>query len=222
MCNMKIIGIDLSGPANHKDTVMTIFQVKEDRLIYEDSIIGASDEMLLKAIYEAASTDEVVVGIDAPLSYQDGGGDRPQDKSIRNVLKEHGLSGSSIMPPTLTRMVYLTLRGIALTRTIMASNHSSIIKIVEVHPGAAIGTRIGKEKLQLAREYKKDIDSRIAILNWFEEIGLKGIPTDFSETSHQVDACGAALAAWHWVDPTKQPTWQWKTTNPNHPFELCC
>jgi uncharacterized protein len=95
---MKIIGIDLSGPANHKDTVMAIFRIKEDKLIFEKAITIACDEMLLGGIMSAASSDEAVIGIDAPLSYQDGGGDRPQDKSIRNVLKEHGLSGSSIMP----------------------------------------------------------------------------------------------------------------------------
>ena len=72
-----------------------------------------------------------MIGIDAPLSYQDGGGDRPQDKSIRQFIKKHGLSGSSIMPPTLTKMVYLTLRGIGLTRRIMLLNDSQNIRMVE-------------------------------------------------------------------------------------------
>lgn len=219
---MKIIGIDLSGPANHKDTVMTIFQIEENDLIFEKALTNASDEMLLEAIMSAASLDEVVIGIDAPLSYQDGGGDRPQDKSIRNVLKEYGLSGSSIMPPTLTKMVYLTLRGILLTRTIMSMNLADKIKIVEVHPGAAIGTRIDKERFVHAREYKKDLNSCKVILEWYNEIGLKGIPTEFSETTHQIDACAAAIAAWYWVDPKKQPVWHWEKTTPNHPFEFCC
>ena len=196
--------------------------MEENVLIFEKALTNASDEMLLEAVITEASLDEVVIGIDAPLSYQDGGGDRPQDKSIRSVLKEYGLSGSSIMPPTLTKMVYLTLRGVVLTRTIMSMNLADKIKIVEVHPGAAIGTRIDKERFVHAREYKKELNSRKEIFEWFNEIGIKGIPTEFSETTHQIDACAAALAAWYWVDPTKKPVWHWEKITPNHPFEFCC
>jgi uncharacterized protein len=89
-------------------------------------------------------------------------------------------------------------------------------------PGAAIGTRIEKERLQFAQKYKKDEISRKAIYEWFNDVGLKGIPTEFSNTTHQIDACAAALAAWHWADPTKKPTWHWGETTPNHPFEFCC
>ena len=31
---MKVIGIDLSGPANHKDTVMSVFQLRGDLLYF--------------------------------------------------------------------------------------------------------------------------------------------------------------------------------------------
>ncbi len=136
--SMKVIGIDLAGPANHKDTVMSVFQADGDLLIFEKGIEHASDEKIFTIIQTIAANEDVVIGIDAPLSYQDGGGDRPQDKSIRQFIKKHGLSGSSIMPPTLTKMVYLTLRGIGLTRRIMLLNDSQNIRMVEVHPGAAI------------------------------------------------------------------------------------
>jgi uncharacterized protein len=220
---MKVIGIDLSGPANHKDTVMTIFQFKNDQLTFEDMIADASDEMMISAITSAASKENVVIGIDAPLSYQDGGGDRPQDKSIRQFIKGHGLSGSSIMPPTLTKMVYLTLRGMALTRRIMSMNLMGKIRLVEVHPGAAIGARIGNEDgLYHALHYKKEVESRKAIFEWFQTIGFLGLPDEIPLSSHQIDACAAALAAWHWADPTKQPLWNWKIISPEHPFEFCC
>ena len=220
---MKVIGIDLSGPANHKDTVMTVFQLKNDQLILEDIIVHASDEMIISAIKSAASEVDVVIGIDAPLSYQDGGGDRPQDKSIRQFIKGYGLSGSSIMPPTLTRMVYLTLRGMSLTRRIMAMNLLEKIRLVEVHPGAAIGTRIGGlDGLKHALHYKKEVESRKAIFEWFQTIGFRGLPDEIFLSSHQIDACAAALAAWHWADPTKQPLWHWKTISAEHPFEFCC
>ncbi|MGJ7923075.1 DUF429 domain-containing protein [Neobacillus sp. LXY-4] len=219
---MKIIGIDLSGPANHKDTALTVFQYKNEGLYFEDMITDASDEMMISAIASAVSTDDVVIGIDAPLSYQDGGGDRPQDKSIRQFIKKCGMSGSSIMPPTLTKMVYLTLRGMGLTRRIMAMNLNNDIRIVEVHPGAAIGTRIGTDGLKHALSYKKELESSKAVLNWLETIGLKGLPNEIYESTHQIDSCAAALAAWYWADPTKQPTWQWETTSAEHPFELSC
>lgn len=97
---MKIIGIDLSGPANHHDTIVTIFRRKEKHLFFEDAIVHASDEMIMSKIIEIASSEEVMNGIDAPLSYQAGGGDRPQDKSLRQCMKNFGLSPSSVMPPT--------------------------------------------------------------------------------------------------------------------------
>lgn len=218
---MKVIGIDLAGPANHKDTVMSVFQASEDLLVFENAMDQASDEKIFTAIQAIAAKEHVVIGIDAPLSYQDGGGDRPQDKSIRQFIKTYGLSGSSIMPPTLTKMVYLTLRGIGITRRILSANHADHIHIVEVHPGAAIGTRIGSKKLHHALHYKKELESRIAIFNWFQSIGIMGIPNEFVETSHAIDSCAAALAAWHWGDMTKQPTWHWKESTDEHPFEFC-
>lgn len=219
---MKVIGIDLSGPANHKDTVMTIFQVKNDQLSFEEMIVDASDETIIAAISSAASVEEVVIGMDAPLSYQDGGGDRLQDKSMRQFIKSYGLSGSSIMPPTLTKMVYLTLRGISLSRRIMDMKQFEKIRLVEVHPGAAIGTRIGGNGLYHTLHYKKELESRKAIFKWFPTIGLKGLPEELYLSSHQIDACAAALAAWYWVDVRKQPTWHWEATPPVHPFDLCC
>ena len=132
------------------------------------------------------------------------------------------MSGSSIMPPTLTKMVYLTLRGMGITRRINSINTSHDIKIVEVHPGAAIGTRIGSSGLPHVLQYKKDRKSRLEIFTWFKKIGLKNLPEEITESTHMMDATAAALAAWHWADPTKQPTWHWKTISSQHPFEFCC
>ncbi|WP_226669888.1 DUF429 domain-containing protein [Metabacillus litoralis] len=219
---MKIIGIDLSGPANHKDTVLTVFKQNQSDLILELMIENASDHEMISAIYEASLKDEVVIGIDAPLSYQDGGGDRPQDKSIRQFIKSYGLSGSSIMPPTLTKMVYLTLRGVSLTRRVQSMQSENSIRIVEVHPGAAIGTRIESKSIQHALFYKKEIESRKVILEWLRTKEFMNLPDQLVETSHAIDACAAALAAWHWIDDTKQPTWCWRETSLEHPYEFCC
>lgn len=220
---MIVIGIDLSGPANHKDTAMAVFQTMGDELVLLDMLVHVDDEKILSTIHSFTAEDEdIILGIDAPLSYQDGGGDRPQDKNLRHFIKEFGLSGSSIMPPTLTKMVYLTLRGVSLTRRITNMTATEKIRIVEVHPGAAIGTRIEPEQLSHVLEYKKDIQSRFVIFDWFQSVGLTNLPADITETSHQIDACAAALAAWHWGDPAKKPIWQWDQITSAHPFEVCC
>ncbi|WP_338453126.1 DUF429 domain-containing protein [Niallia oryzisoli] len=218
---MIVIGIDLSGPANHKDTAMAVFQTIGDELVLLDMLVDVDDEKILSTIHSFTAQD-IILGIDAPLSYQDGGGDRPQDKCLRHFVKEFGLSGSSIMPPTLTKMVYLTLRGVSLTRRIMNMTAAEKIRIIEVHPGAAIGTRIEPEKLSHVRHYKKDIQSRYVIFDWFKSVGLKNLSKDITETSHQMDACAAALAAWHWGDPAKKPIWHWEQITSAHPFEICC
>ncbi|MFP3489293.1 DUF429 domain-containing protein, partial [Staphylococcus sp. SIMBA_130] len=94
---------------------------------------GATDEK----IYEQfRGKKDVTIGIDAPLSYQPGGGDRPSDRALRQRIVKAGMRSGSIMTPTMTRMVYLKLRGISLSRGLEANAH-----IVEVHPGAAIGLR---------------------------------------------------------------------------------
>ena len=41
---MKVIGLTMSQTANHKDTVMSVFQAREDLLIFE--IDQASDEKI--------------------------------------------------------------------------------------------------------------------------------------------------------------------------------
>jgi hypothetical protein len=96
------------------------------------------------------------------------------------------------------------------------------VRLVEVHPGAAIGARIGTEALHHALNYKKEEESRKAIFEWFQTIGLVGLPERIPLVSHEIDACAAALAAWHWADQTKQPMWHWSTITPEHPFEFCC
>ncbi|MCM2534102.1 DUF429 domain-containing protein [Neobacillus pocheonensis] len=113
---MRVIGIDLSGPSNHKDTVLTVFEKHENNLkfIKLKSYIG--DYGILKEISEHGQQDEVVVGIDAPLSYEDGGGNRQGDRELRKFIVALGMKPGSIMPPTLNRMVYLTLRGIKLSK----------------------------------------------------------------------------------------------------------
>ncbi|MDF2947511.1 MAG: hypothetical protein K0S51_2190 [Bacillales bacterium] len=219
---MIIIGIDLSGPSNHKDTALTVFEKKDQALEFVKWKNNLSDHDILKEILEQSQKDEVVIGIDAPLSYEDGGGDRESDRGLRKFIVAIGMKSGSIMPPTFNRMVYLTLRGIKLSREIGNLNTVHPISIVEVHPGAVIGSRLPKKDFENVLIYKQERVVRSFIRMWLTEQGLNNIPIEVEEESHSIDACAAALGAWHWKDPAYNPKWLYKANNPLHPFDYCC
>ncbi len=53
-------------------------------------------------------------------------------------------------------------------------------------------------------------------------MGLKNLFIDIIDTTHQIDACAAALAAWHWGDSAKKSVWHWNDVISAHPFDMCC
>ncbi|WP_282034307.1 DUF429 domain-containing protein [Metabacillus indicus] len=216
---MHVIGIDLAGPANHKETAVAVFKKEADSLVLNSLSFHNSDRLILDTVRSLASGGgELAIGMDAPLSYQDGGGDRPSDKAVRSKLREAGLYHGSIMPPTLNRMVYLTLRGIHLSRAL--ENYTG--SIVEVHPGGAMGLRLKPEERNLALSYKKSEADRRSLLPFLEHWRMKNILPDAAETSHGLDACAAALAAWHWADAEHEPEICIPAEPPFHPFDFCC
>lgn len=73
---MRVIGIDLSGPSNHKDTVLSLFEKQDRELKFLKLMKDVSDFQILEEIKTQSKINEVIIGIDAPLSYEDGGGDR--------------------------------------------------------------------------------------------------------------------------------------------------
>ncbi|AZU62319.1 DUF429 domain-containing protein [Neobacillus mesonae] len=219
---MRIIGIDLSGPSNHKDTVLTVFKRQAGQLTFIKLLSYISDMDILNEIKYQSQIDEVVIGIDAPLSYQDGGGDRPGDKQLRQFIVTLGMKPGSIMAPTLNRMVYLTLRGIKLTREIENLETRNSVSVVEVHPGAIIGSRLLSEDLNYVLTYKQDVTARMFIRNWFKEQNLTNLPDVVQEESHSIDACAAALGAWHWKDESLEPKWLYPANPPLHPFDYSC
>jgi len=221
---MRIIGIDLSGPSNHKDTVVMVFEEHGEQLRYIKCGSPMSDEEILKEVSVQSQIDEVVIGIDAPLSYEDGGGDRVSDRELRKFIVKKGMKPGSIMPPTFNRMVYLTLRGIKLSREITTIDSEHPISLVEVHPGAVIGSRLSPKDLDYVLTYKneKELEARKALLKWLEQQHLLGIPEKAAEQSHSIDACAAALGAWHWKNPAFTPKWRFPAKPPLHPFDYCC
>lgn len=219
---MIVIGIDLSGPSNHKDTVLSVFEKRGSQLKFVKWINGISDQGILNEIAEQSQFDEVVVGIDAPLSYEDGGGDRQGDKELRKFIVGLGMKSGSIMTPTMTRMVYLTLRGIKLSREIESLKTPHPISILEVHPGAVMGSRISPDDMGYVLSYKQNLTARMFIWNWLGQQNLIDLPIFNDEQSHSIDACAAALGAWHWKDSLFEPKWIFPANPPLHPYDLCC
>ena len=80
-----VIGIDLSGPRNLADTCVAVFAAQPDNLSFQRAIHGASDQQIYHLVSNLGTAEPVVVGIDAPLSYNPAGGDRPSDKELRRL-----------------------------------------------------------------------------------------------------------------------------------------
>lgn len=68
------MGIDLSGPSNPEETVLVVFRVQGESLQHVETILRADDSLLWERISAWLLHEEAVIGLDAPLSYQVGGG----------------------------------------------------------------------------------------------------------------------------------------------------
>ena len=107
---MIIIGIDLSGPSNSADTALVSFECRESVLALTQNVQGASDADIFHLVSERTKESGVTVGLDAPLSYNDGGKDRPSDSELRSRIVAAGMRSGSVMTPTMNRMAYLCRR----------------------------------------------------------------------------------------------------------------
>ena len=122
----------------------------------------------------------------------------------------------SVMAPTLTKMAYLTLRGMAVSRFL--ESHPSKISIVEVHPTGSMALR--GAPVDSIKEMKKSSGAKQTLLQWLENQGLKGIDLSGSGSDHYVAACAAALAAWKWH--LGESVWIYKAELPFHPYDFVC
>src|SRR5512146_3060707 len=188
---MIIIGIDLSGPRNLADTSMAVFEQRAGVAQFMKACHGAGDNEILRVVSDVGSKQPLVIGIDAPLSYNPGGGDRPSDAALRHAVLEKG-RGVGVMPPTLMRMVYLTLRGITLTRMLGGLRPQIEPAMVEVHPGACMLLR--EAPAQDVAAFKRAMPARVHLLEWLQRMGLQGLPSSNDPSDHFVAACAAGLA----------------------------
>ncbi len=212
-----IFGIDLSGPSNTKESTLVSFKARNSSLQMTTAIEGVTDLSIYDAIAENSANVKVIVGIDAPLSYNPGGGDRKSDKDLRKLIIAKGMPSGSVMPPTLNKMAYLTLRGISVSR-FLESHPNKKISIVEVHPSGSMALRGAPVKS--IRKMKSSTKAKQTLLQWLENQGLKRIDLSGSVTDHYVAACAAALAAWKWN--LGESVWIFKSDLPFHPYDFAC
>ncbi|ABA88731.1 protein of unknown function DUF429 [Syntrophotalea carbinolica DSM 2380] len=213
---MKIIGMDLSGPSNTDETVCVVFEEQGALLRLVDFIDGATDRDIVAMLAAVEHCEPVVIGLDAPLSYNPGGGDRPSDKDLRQAIIKAGLHSGSVMTPTMTRMAYLTLRGMGIARLVAAVG-STMFRVVEVHPGGAMV--LGGADIEAVKAMKTDGVARQSLLAWLAGEGLQGVARDHA-TDHYVAACACALAAWKWS--RGRSVWYWPACAPYHPYDFAC
>jgi predicted nuclease with RNAse H fold len=214
---MRIVGIDLSGPRNFADTCLVSFEERGEEIHLMDVREGADDDQILDVISGLGQNERIVIGIDAPLSYNPKGGDRLSDSELRHLVHAQG-GRVGIMPPTMIRMVYLTLRGLQLTRLLESLKPQYDLNIVEVHPGACMilrGAYAGD-----VRKFKTESLARGHLLDWLGTKRLKGISLAEIVTDHYIAACAAALGAWQWS--LGKSLWCFPANLPHHPYDFAC
>ena len=213
---MHILGVDLAGPAGSANTGVACFKAIDDKLRFTREECNGSDTALYSFAKCLSDTGPVIVGLDAPLSYEPGGRQRQRDAELRNLIVQHGMRPGSVMAPTAPRMVYLTLRGIALAGILdkLVSRHP--IRLVEVHPGATLCLR--GAPLNAVRTFANQESARPILLSWLKKQGLGCIRKPTVCTSHFVAACAAALAAWSWHMGKSQ--WAVSAEPPWHPYDF--
>lgn len=216
MTDLTVVGIDLSGPSNTRGTCAVALRCRTTSAVFAEQLPVAGDAELFTFVSDLARDTPVVVGLDAPLSYQPGGGLRQRDRSLREQIVQCGMRHGSVMPPTFNRMTYLTLRGLGVAR-LLSTLDPVRVRIIEVHPGATFCLR--GAPLASVRVFKKQPEHRAPLLEWLSTQGITSLPVA-APSDHFVAASGAALAAWEWS--RGRSVWLAPAEPPFHPFTFAC
>lgn len=211
----RVLGVDLSGPTNTAGTAVAVFVEQGERLRLEALRIGAGDRDLCALVEGLDGRGALSIGLDAPLSYNEGGGDRLRDRMLRSRLVEAGLPAGSVMTPTMTRMAYLTLRGVTVARLLAGISPGAAV--CEVHPGGAMALR--GAPLGSLRAMKKEPRARDELLRWLRRRALDALPERIG-TDHEIAAVAAGLATWHWR--AGAAVFRIPAEPPHHPYDMIC
>lgn len=210
------VGVDLSGPSNLEDTALAFGARGDDGWRVVDWQVGVSDLELATSLgenLEELGAGDPVVALDAPLSYAQGGGLRPSDVALREELEGRGLPVHSVMAPTMTRMAYLSLRGIAVARLLEREFRADIL---EVHPTSVLYFRTDAPDLVSAM--KDDPQVRRQLI---DRLDLRETPNEAAaESDHLTAAIAALRAAADRVDGDE--AWSFGAAPPAHPYPLVC
>jgi len=213
----RIIGLDLSGPSNTENTGWVHLQLDgEGRSRLENVRLGLDDGDILDRTADLHDrSDDLFVALDAPLSYNQGGGHRPSDRALRDELASRGHSINSVMPPTMTRMAYLSLRGISLARSLERTVEAAI---VEAHPTSAMLFRDLPESA--AADIADSADARRTVATRLTGCDAHDLPATLLQSDHTVAALAAATAGADFARGT--PRWHFEADPPHHPYALVC
>ncbi|MCE9645828.1 MAG: DUF429 domain-containing protein [Chloroflexi bacterium] len=214
---MKVVGIDLSGSKNSADTCLASFEEQGGNIHLQNILEGADDGQILEALLSLGKEGPILIGVDAPLSYNGTGGDRPSDRDLRRALRAKGVR-AGIMPLIMIRMVYLTLRRITITRLLESFKPQYQFDIIEVHPGACM--LLHGADAQEVKALKQELPARHQLLRWLEFKGMKGISGHAPLRDHYVAACAAAYGAWQWK--LGNSIWKFSASPPHHPYDFAC
>jgi len=216
--NQIFLGIDLSGPVNIIDTAISWFKYDylNEQLVLINYKIGADDNFIFNIVKDLSRNNNLFIAIDAPLSYNIKGGDRKSDQSLRKFLKERNIKTSSVMTPTMTRMSYLTLRGISITRILETLNNKP--KIIEVHPFISLLIN-GANKVDIDN-VKKNTKAKKNILTFLKKRKISDLPTIASKNDHFLSSIIAARIVY--LYSKNQYQWISKRKFPFHPYDFVC
>jgi len=205
-----VLGLDLAGPAGSARTAGLILVPSGTAWEVAAFREGLSDADILAWMPEGIG----VVGLDAPLSYPEGEGSRPADRAARARARDAGLAPATVMAPLAPRMVYLTLRGLGLSRLLMTARPG--VRLVEVHPALALALR-GLAAGDV-RALKRSATVRRRLLAGLERLGVQGAARLPAASDHLVAAAAAALAAADWA--AGRPRWCHPADPPHHPYDF--
>jgi predicted nuclease with RNAse H fold len=211
-----VLGVDLSGPAGIQNTGVVVFAASQSSLDFMDQQCDGSDASLYSTVEGLSREGAVTVGLDAPLSYELGGGERGRDAQLRKEIVARGMYHGSVMAPTAPRMVYLTLRGVVLAQILATMRGKHQVRVVEVHPGASLCFR--GAPLDAIRGFAADELFRQALLGWLPSQRVCGLKILSPCSSHFVAACAGAVAAWDWHYGRSR--WLVKAEPPWHPYDF--
>ena len=216
--NQIFFGIDLSGPVNIIDTVISWFKYdySKEKLSLIDYKIGADDNFIFNIVKDLSINNDLFLAIDAPLSYNMNGGDRESDKSLREFLKKKKLKTSSVMTPTMTRMSYLTLRGISITRILETLKKKP--NVIEVHPFVSL--LINGANKEDIKNVKKNEKAKQNIFNFLKKRQISNLPVIVSKNDHFISSVIAAQIAYFYSK--NQYQWRSKRKFPFHPYDFVC